>query len=82
MYRSSLLALAVVVMTSSASFAFHCPADAAAVDAALTKITLSDGQRTDITALRDQGMAAHAAGNHDEAQTLLADAMRQLLMAL
>lgn len=82
MYRSLFLASAFVVMTATAAFAFHCPQDAAAIDAALAKMEISDTLRAEVIALRDEGIALHEAGNHADSEAKLADAMRRLLLAL
>jgi hypothetical protein len=53
----------------------HCPQDAAAIeDAALTT------DKAEVERLKDEGMAGHEAGNYQESETLLADAMRRLLL--
>jgi hypothetical protein len=66
---------------SGPAFAGHCPKDAAAIDAALEKMTLSDEVRVEVVALRDQGMALHEQGDHAASEAALADAMRRLLLA-
>ncbi len=82
MFRSLFLASAIVAITATGSFALHCPQDAAAIDAALAKMEISDALRAEVIALRDEGMALHEAGNHAESEAKLADAMRRLLLAL
>jgi hypothetical protein len=82
MIRKSLAALAIVAMTSLPALAHHCPADAEAIDAALAKVTLADDVEAQVVTLRDAGMAAHEAGNHDEAEKTLAEAMRLLLNSI
>ena len=82
MYRSIIAASAALFLMASPAFAHHCPMDAAAIDAALSKVSVSDTVKASVIALRNKGMAAHDAGNHAEAEAALAEAMRQLLNAL
>ncbi|MDP2620880.1 MAG: hypothetical protein Q8P46_12020 [Hyphomicrobiales bacterium] len=79
MLRKTLLAGAALALFATPALAFHCPMDAAAIDAGLAKASLTDAQKAEITALKDKGMAEHSSGNHDEAQKSLAEAMRKLL---
>ena len=76
------LALAVVGLFTSPALAFHCPADAKAIDAAMSKVQLDDSTRAQVQTLRDEGMALHEAGNHKEAVDKLSEAMRLLLNSL
>ena len=79
MLRKTLLTGAALALFATPALAFHCPTDAAAIEAGLAKAAnLSDEQKAEITALKDKGMALHP-GNHDEAQKILAEAMRKLL---
>ena len=82
MFRLTLPTIAILALTSLPALAFHCPQDAAAVDAALAKVTLSDDVKSQVMEFRDQGMAAHEAGKHDEAQEKLTEAMRLILNSL
>lgn len=68
-------------LLSVPALASHCPADAKAVEAGLANIEVSDDARGKIMQLHDEGMAAHNAGNHSEAEQKLAEAMRMLLNA-
>ncbi|WP_432697915.1 hypothetical protein ACQUQP_06110 [Marinobacterium sp. YM272] len=61
--------------------ASHCPMDAKAIEAGLANMEVSDDTRSQVMALKDEGMAAHNAGNHSEAERKLAEAMRMLLNA-
>ena len=79
----------ILAAAAAASFLFvapalasHCPKDAAAIDAALENVEFSNDVRVAVIELRDQGMAAHEAGDHAQSEALLAEAMRQLLLAL
>lgn len=82
MTRLGLLAGAAALLIATPAFAFHCPRDAAAIDHALGVLAVSDEVKADAQALRDQGVAQHEAGNHEDAQTTLAEAMRLLLMSV
>ena len=42
MILRSMLALAIVGMFTTPALAFHCPADASAIDGAMSKMTLDD----------------------------------------
>jgi hypothetical protein len=82
MLRTTLAAISIVAFTSIPALASHCPADAAAITAALENVTVSDEMQAQVIELRDTGMAAHEAGNHDEAEATLAEAMRLLLNSI
>jgi len=59
----------------SPAYAFQCPADIAAIDAALaSNTTLSDEDRAKVQALRDEGEALHQAGKHGDSVETLAEA--------
>lgn len=76
-----LVAGAAALLIASPAYAFHCPKDAAAIDHALSVMSVPADVKSDVTALRDKGMAEHAAGNHADAVNTLAEAMRKLLMS-
>jgi hypothetical protein len=82
MFRLTLPTIAILALTSLPALAAHCPQDAAAIDAALAKVTLSDDVKAQVMTLRDEGMAAHEAGNHDESEEKLAEAMRLILTSI
>jgi hypothetical protein len=82
MLRSTLVALSITALTSVPALASHCPKDAAAINAALENVTVSEEVQAQVIELRDAGMAAHEAGNHDESEATLAEAMRLLLNSL
>jgi hypothetical protein len=82
MLRSILVALSIIALTSVPALARHCPQDAAAINAALEDVTVSEEVQAQVIELRDAGMASHEAGNHDEAEATLAEAMRLLLNSL
>ncbi|MHA1158865.1 MAG: hypothetical protein ACTSP2_09025 [Alphaproteobacteria bacterium] len=79
MLRRTILATAVVTLFATPALAHHCPADAKAIEAALAVSSLSAAAKAEITALKDQGMALHTAGDHHESEHVLADAMRRVL---
>ncbi|HEX2013228.1 MAG TPA: hypothetical protein VJN44_20030 [Roseateles sp.] len=75
--RSYLIAGAL--LSSSAAFAFHCPADMKKIDEALAKNPkLSTEQMADVKKLRAEGEAFHKAGKHQESVDTLAKAMKIL----
>ena len=76
--RSLALAGAIVALATPA-LAAHCPADVAAIDAALAKVSLPAAQMTEVKALRDKGDAGHKSGKHGEAVGDLPKAMRIIL---
>jgi hypothetical protein len=82
MTRITAAAVAALFLMSASALANHCPQDAAAIDAALAKVEISDEVRAEVVALRDQGMELHEAGNHEESERVLAEAMRTLLTAI
>lgn len=78
----TMLATALVASALSApALAFHCPLDGKAIEKGLANIQVSDEVRTKVMQLHEEGMAAHNAGNHDDAQKKMAEAMRMLLNA-
>lgn len=81
MIRKIAIAATMTALTAAPALAAHCPADAAAIDAALAKMTVSDTLRAEVAALKDTGMNHHNAGQHREAEAALAEAMRKLLTA-
>ncbi len=76
--RSLALAGAIVALATPA-LAGHCPADVAAIDAALAKVSLPAAKLIEVKALRDKGEAEHKAGKHGESVGDLAEAMRIIL---
>ncbi len=71
-----------VFFFSSTAFAFHCPADAKAIDAGLAKASLSSDMKSEIMKLRTKGMEQHSAGDHKGAVDTLSKAMRMLLNSM
>ena len=55
------------------------PLDGKAIDAGLVASSLPADVKSEIEALRDKGLGQHNDGDHETAQTTLAEAMRLLL---
>jgi uncharacterized protein len=74
------LALAAAMLfVSSTAFAFHCPNDMKAIDAALaTNPKLSEADMKSVKQYRAEGEALHKAGKHQESVDTLAKAMKIL----
>ncbi|MEQ8354563.1 MAG: hypothetical protein RH942_03425 [Kiloniellaceae bacterium] len=81
MLKNTALAAVMLAFMATPALAARCPADAKAIEADLAASTLSDAEKAEITALKDEGMAQHAAGDHGAAVATLAKAMSQLQMA-
>lgn len=73
-----IIVAAGLALASSTAFAFHCPADMKAIDAALPKATLTDAQMAEVKKLRAEGEALHKAGKHQESVDTLAKARKLL----
>ena len=70
---------AVLVLLAAPVFANQCPGDIAAIDAALAEKTdLSEDQRAQVQALRDEGAQQHEAGDHAASMATLAQAKDML----
>lgn len=74
----SMIVAAGLALASSTAFAFHCPADMKAIDAALPKAKLSSEQMTEVKKFRAEGEALHKAGKHQESVDTLAKAKKIL----
>ena len=74
------LALAAALLfASGAAFAFHCPNDMKAIDAAMAKNPkLSEADAKAVKQYRTEGETLHKAGKHQEAVDTLAKAMKSL----
>ena len=79
MLKTIVLAAALAFALAAPAFAGHCPADAKAIDHALSILEVSEDIRAQVIALRDEGMALHNAGTHANAQDIMSEAMRLLL---
>jgi len=74
------IALAVVLaFSTSAAFAFHCPADMRKIDEAMAKNPkLTAEQSAEVKKYRAEGETLHKAGKHQESVDTLAKAMKIL----
>lgn len=81
MTRTMSLATAAFFALAAPALAAHCPADAKAIEAGLSKTTLGAAEKTAISTMKDQGLQLHGAGDHRASEKVLADAMRRLLNA-
>jgi hypothetical protein len=71
--------LATGLLAATPAFAFQCPKDMAAIDAALGKSPmLSTDQMAQVKKLRAEGEALHKAGKHQESVNALAKAKQML----
>ncbi len=59
-----LITAGLLAVLASPALAFQCPADMAAIDAALETANLSEADLARVKELRATGEAEHAAGNH------------------
>jgi len=79
MKRTTLGVAAAMIFASGAAFAFHCPKDMKAIDAALAKNPkLSAAQMADVKKYRSEGEVLHKAGKHQESVDTLAKGMKIL----
>lgn len=70
-----LIATLLATALSVPAFANQCPADIAAIDAALaSNTTLTDDQKAEVKAFRDEGEILHNEGKHTESVETLAKA--------
>lgn len=81
MFKHTILTTVLSLALATPALASHCPMDAKAIDAGLEKVQLDDMQKSEVMALRDEGMNLHNAGEHRQAEQTLAKAMRMLLEA-
>jgi hypothetical protein len=73
------VAFAGALLMAGAAFAFHCPKDMAAIDAALSQNPkISAEQMAEVKKLRAEGEVLHKAGKHQESVDTLAKAMEIL----
>lgn len=77
-FKPLIVALGLAFASASA-FAFHCPADMKAIDAALAKSPkLSAEQMAEVKKYREEGEKLHKAGKHQESVDTLAKAKKLL----
>lgn len=74
----SILIAASLALASSTAFAFSCPKEMKAIDAALPKAKLSEAQMSEVKKLRAEGESLHKAGKHDESMQTLGKAKKIL----
>jgi len=75
--RSIIVAM-TLTLASGAAFAFTCPKEMKAIDAALPKAKLTSAQKADVTKYRAEGEALHKAGKHQDSVDTLAKAKKIL----
>lgn len=75
--RSIVLASALA-LASNTAFAFTCPKEMKAIDAALPKAKLTDTQMSEVKKLRAEGENLHKAGKHQESLDTLGKAKKIL----
>lgn len=73
-----ILATAFITLSAGHAMAFQCPADMAAIDAALETAELSAEDLARVQELRATGEAEHAAGKHQSSVDALAEAKELL----
>ena len=70
---------AILAFSTSAAFAFHCPADMKKIDEAMAKNPkLTEAQLKEVKAQRAKGEELHKAGKHQESVDELGKAMKTL----
>ena len=65
---------ALIIALATPGLAFQCPADMAAIDAAIENATLGEEDMARVKELRATGEAEHKAGNHQASVDALAEA--------
>jgi hypothetical protein len=70
----TIITAGLLALLASPVLAFQCPADMAAIDAALETATLSEEDLAKVKELRATGEAEHASGNHQASVDALAEA--------
>lgn len=75
--RSLVIAMALA-FASSTAFAFSCPKEMKAIDAALASAKLSDAQMAEVKKYRAEGEKLHKEGKHQESMDTLAKAKKIL----
>lgn len=69
---------AALALFASPALAGQCPADMAAIDAAMETAQLSEAEMAEVKALREKGEAQHKAGDHAASVATLAKAKDKL----
>jgi hypothetical protein len=78
MIRHLSFAAAFTLLLAAPAAAFQCPADMAAIDAALETTSIGAEDRARVEQLRAEGEELHTAGNHQGSVDALAEAKRIL----
>ena len=65
---------ALIIALATPGFAFQCPADMAAIDAAIENANIGEEDMARVKELRATGEAEHEAGNHQASVDALAEA--------
>jgi hypothetical protein len=73
-----LILAATLTLAAAPAFAFQCPADMAAIDAALATASLSAEDLARVQDLRARGEALHSSGDHQASVDALAEAKKLL----
>ncbi|HXF67932.1 MAG TPA: hypothetical protein VNK67_14695 [Burkholderiales bacterium] len=76
-FRSMVVALGLA-LASGTAFAFSCPKEMKAIDAALPGAKLAEAQMTEVKNLRAEGEKLHKEGKHKESMEALAKAKKIL----
>ncbi len=77
--RQTFVAAVALLALAGPAFAFHCPRDMAAIDAALAENpALTAEQLAEVKKLRAEGEELHNSGKHQESVDTLAKAMEIL----
>ncbi|TCT06421.1 hypothetical protein EDC22_1113 [Tepidamorphus gemmatus] len=76
--KTVIRAAIILALTVAPAMAFQCPADIAKINQALQTTSLSDAEKAQVIALRDQGQALHDAGQHQQSVDTLAQAKQML----
>ena len=74
----SIIIAVSLALASSSAFAFSCPKEMKAIDAALPGAKLSAAQMTEVKKLRAEGEALHKGGKHKESMDSLGMAKKLL----
>ena len=69
-----LITAGLLALLAAPASAFQCPADMAAIDAALESATLDESTAAKVKELRELGEMEHEAGNHQASVDALAEA--------
>ena len=72
--KSLIAAAALSFALAGPAFAFQCPTDMAAIDAALQTANLTEEQKARVTELRAEGERLHESGQHQASVDTLAEA--------